>query len=79
MGYNSWQQLQDIFLVAGGYNNSNVCVFLEVSSYKLLDYSSFADYNRVLVFFLVNERIRLPEYIEVKEMACGYLKAVLKK
>jgi hypothetical protein len=33
----------------------------------------------VLVFFLVNERIRLPEYIEVKEMACGYLKAVLKK
>lgn len=80
LGYNSWQQLQDIF---PGYG---VAIIIAMSVYflKYLPISYWIILplqiiTGVLVFFLVNERIRLPEYIEVKEMACGYLKAVLKK
>ena len=80
LGYTSWMQLKD---VSSGYGIAFV-VAVSVYFFKYLPVSNFIILPIQLlvgsvVFFFICENVKLPEYLEVKEVAKEYIGKLLPK
>lgn len=80
LGYSSWMQLKD---VAPSYSVATI-VALSVFFLKYLPFSNWIILPiqivvGIVVFFIVCESFKLPEYFEVKEIALGFIRRLFVK
>ncbi len=78
LGYSSWAQLRDVLPSYGLAFIIALCVYffkyLPISSFIILPIQIIVG---AVVFFIISESLRIPEYIELKGIVTSYLKKVI--